>query len=160
MYAMQFKLFSVLALVIFLFTNPSSHGGGIYKWIDADGNTIYGSKPPENANLQKIKGDISSFTSVSVEPFEYDASLITARKPGEKTVIMYSTSWCGYCKRAARHFRKNEIPFIEHDIEKSRQAARDYKKLNGRGVPVILVGKKRMNGFNAKRFDSMYYGKS
>ena len=73
---------------------------------------------------------------------------------------MYSTSWCGYCKKAALHFRKNNIPFTEHDIEKSEQAAKEYKKLNGRGVPIILIGDQRMNGFNASAFDRIYNAKS
>ena len=73
---------------------------------------------------------------------------------------MYSTSWCGYCNRARQHFKRNNIPYQEHDIEKSKKAARDYKKLKGRGVPVILIGKRRMNGFRPNVFDKIYYDKS
>ncbi|WP_198147347.1 glutaredoxin family protein [Gilvimarinus polysaccharolyticus] len=32
-------------------------------------------------------------------------------------VVMYA-SWCGYCKKARRYFRANNIPFTEYDIEK------------------------------------------
>ncbi len=134
--------------------------GEVYKWIDASGRTVYGNKPPRNAQLEKITGSISSFSSVAVESFKFDPSLITPEQAKSKTVIMYSTSWCGYCKKAARHFRKNNIPFKEYDIEKSKRAAKAYKKLKGRGVPVILIGKKRMNGFNARRFDALYYDKT
>jgi glutaredoxin len=69
---------------------------------------------------------------------------------------MYSTSWCGYCKKAAAHFRKKRIAFAEYDIEKTAKGKRDHKRLKGRGVPVILIGKKRMDGFSAKLFDSIY----
>jgi glutaredoxin len=69
---------------------------------------------------------------------------------------MYSTSWCGYCKKARKPFERNNIPYQEHDIEKSKKAAQEYKRLNGRGVPVILVGKRRMNGFSARTFDKIY----
>lgn len=153
---MLVRISSCLLLSFFLLVSAGSMGGEIYKWIDANGNTVYGNKPPENARIKPIKGNISSFSSVSVESFKYDSKLITNRKATGKTVVMYSTSWCGYCKKAARHFRKNDIPFEEHDIEKSKKAARDYKKLNGRGVPLILIGDKRMNGFDADRFDRIY----
>ena len=153
---MLVRISGCLLLSFFLLASPGSIGGEIYKWIDANGNTVYGSNPPENAQIKQIKGNISSFTSVSVESFKYDSNLITTRTEKGKTVVMYSTSWCGYCKKAARHFRKNDIPFEEHDIEKSKKAARDYKKLNGRGVPLILIGDKRMNGFDANRFDRIY----
>jgi len=148
----------LLALVIL--ASPTAIYGDVYKWVDAKGNTVYGNKPPKNADLKKITGTISSFTSVKIESFKYDPSLITPEQVKSKTVIMYSTSWCGYCKKAARHFRKKSIPFKEYDIEKSKSAAKAYRKLNGRGVPLLLVGKKRMTGFDAYRFDRLYQGKS
>ena len=129
----------------------------LYKWVDEQGNIHYGDSPPENADLKQITGEVSSFTSVTVEPFEFDPNIITQRS-NSKSVVMYSTSWCGYCKKAKRYFRKKNIAFREYDIEKDKKAARAYKKIKGRGVPVILIGKKRMNGFNARRFDKIYYG--
>ncbi len=145
-------------LLVFLVASPVSHGQ-LFKWVDEQGNVHYGDSPPEHANLKRITGKVSSYTSVSVEAFEYDPGNITERKE-TKSVVMYSTSWCGYCKKAALHFRKNNIPFTEYDIEKSEKAAKEYKKLNGRGVPIILIGDQRMNGFSAGSFDRIYYGKS
>jgi len=126
-----------------------------YKWVDADGKVHYGDNPPDGANLEQIDGEVSSYTAVVVEPFSYTSGDDTAHG-----VIMYSTSWCGYCRKARRHFRNNNIPFSERDIEKSAAAAREFKQLNGRGVPVILVRDRRMNGFEAKAFDGIYYAKS
>ena len=150
-------LFSSLFLVILL-ASPMAQAD-LYKWVDAQGSIHYGDKPPDNAQLKKITGNVSSFTSVNVEPFVFDPGNIS-KQSESKTVVMYSTSWCGYCKKAARHFRKNKIDFTEYDIEKSARGAREYKKLKGRGVPVILIGDQRMNGFSAKTFDRIYYDKS
>ena len=69
---------------------------------------------------------------------------------------MYSTDWCGYCKQARQYFKKNKIDFVEYDIEKSRNVRRAYKKLGATGVPVILVGKQRMNGFSIAGFNRIY----
>lgn len=44
----------------------------------------------------------------------------------------------------------------ELDIEKSGKVRKDYDRLGARGVPLILVGNKRMNGFSAKRFMTLY----
>ncbi|MDH3219363.1 MAG: glutaredoxin family protein [Gammaproteobacteria bacterium] len=131
--------------------------GDLYKWIDDKGKVHYGDTPPEQASLRKITGNVSSFSSVSVEPFVFDPKNIT-RQRTSKTVVMYSTSWCGYCKQAARHFKKNKIPYTDYDIEKSAKAANEYKKLRGRGVPIILIGEQRMNGFDVATFDRIYYG--
>jgi glutaredoxin len=153
----KIRLILTSLCLVFLVVSTQSYGQ-LYKWVDADGNVHYGDSPPEDAKLKRITGKVSSYSSVSIEPFVFDPNNIQSNR--SKTVVMYSTSWCGYCKKAARHFRKKNIPFTEHDIEKSASAAREYKKLNGRGVPIILIGKQRMNGFSAKFFDKIYYGKS
>ena len=155
---MKIKDLTICLLALVLLLPVSSGGGELYKWVDDKGNIHYGDKPPKKAELEKITGVISSFQSVNVEPFKYDPSLVTiGGESKSKSVTMYSTSWCGYCKKAREHFERNSIPYQEHDIEKSKKAARDYKRLNGRGVPVILIGKRRMNGFSARTFDKIYY---
>ena len=151
------------ALCLLILVASTQGYAQLYKWTDEQGKVHYGDKPPQGARLQAITGKVSSYRSVSVEPFKYTPpSQTEAGHDGVSagSVVMYSTSWCGYCKKAAAHFHRNKIPFTEHDIEKSEQAALEYRKLKGRGVPVILIGKRRMNGFNAKVFDQIYYGKS
>ena len=158
---MNRKTFIIYLLALALLLPISSGGAELYKWVDDKGTIHYGDKPPADANLKQITGNISSFKTVDVEPFKYDPELVSVgKKSSGKSVVMYSTSWCGYCKKARQHFERNKIPYQEHDIEKSKKAAQDYKKLNGRGVPVILIGKRRMNGFSANAFDKIYYGKS
>jgi len=70
-------------------------------------------------------------------------------------VTMYSTSWCGYCKKARRLFERNDIPFEELDIEKSADALQAYQALGGRGVPLIKVGDKVVYGFSYQRIRSL-----
>lgn len=158
---MRYKDLLVCLLALTLLVPMSSGSGELYKWVDDKGTIHYGDKPPAKAELKNITGNISSFKTVNVEPFKFDPALVTrGGKSKAKSVVMYSTSWCGYCKKARNHFKRNKIPYQEYDIEKSKKAARDYKKLNGRGVPVILIGKQRMNGFSAQKFDKIYYDKS
>lgn len=74
----------------------------------------------------------------------------------ERRVVMYATSWCPYCQQARNYFRQRGIPYVEHDIEKDATARRDYRAFGGRGVPVIFVDKRRMNGFSASGFEKIY----
>ena len=149
----------LIALALLLPMSPGS--AELYKWVDSKGIIHYGDNPPKKAELKDIIGNISSFKTVDVEPFKYDPDLVTKKKKSAgKSVVMYSTSWCGYCRKARQHFKRNKIPYQEYDIEKSKKAAKEYKKLKGRGVPVILIGKQRMNGFRAETFDKIYYDKS
>lgn len=158
---MTSKSFIICLIALALLLPMSSGSAELYKWVDSKGIIHYGDNPPKKAELKDITGNISSFKTVDVEPFKYDPDLVTKeKKSAGKSVVMYSTSWCGYCRKARQHFKRNKIPYQEYDIEKSKKAAKEYKKLKGRGVPVILIGKQRMNGFRAETFDKIYYDKS
>jgi glutaredoxin len=119
----------------------------IYRWVDENGKTHISDKPPVNTEAELVKLNIKSYTDTSVS----DSSVTVKDK-----VVMYSTSTCPYCIKAKRYFRKNNIPFEERDINKSKQARREFKELGGRGVPLILVGSKQMRGFSESGFESVY----
>lgn len=71
---------------------------------------------------------------------------------------MYSAPWCAQCKRAKQFFKSKGIPFRELDIERNAMARRELERMNARGVPVILVGGKRLTGFSERRFMALYHG--
>ncbi len=63
-------------------------------------------------------------------------------------VILYATSWCGYCKKAREFFREHNIAYTEHDIEKSSQGRAQYEQLRGKGVPLVLIDGEVLRGYN------------
>jgi mycoredoxin len=69
----------------------------------------------------------------------------------DEQVILYATDWCGYCKKARELFEKHNISYYEYDIEKSSEGREQYKRLGGRGVPVILIGGEVIKGYNASK---------
>ncbi len=73
-----------------------------------------------------------------------------------RQVVMYATSWCPYCQKARNYFREQGIAYVEYDIEKNPEARRAYKAFGGRGIPVIFVGKRRMDGFSVAGFNKIY----
>jgi glutaredoxin len=88
----------------------------------------------------------------SIKSVKYESSHINIGKK----VIIYTTSRCGYCKKAKRHFKEKRIRYKEMNIENSKNAKRQFEKMKGTGVPIILVGNKRMNGFSKAGFDRLY----
>lgn len=137
-----------LLLLALLILSPLSHAGPIYKWVDAKGNLHFSDRDPGNQQAEKIElKPISTFETVSYQRSPVDTG---------KEVIIYTTSWCGYCKKATAYFRQKGIAFTERDIEQDPAAARQFKQLGASGVPVILVGDRRMNGFSAAGFEQIY----
>ena len=57
-----------------------------------------------------------------------------------KTIVMYSTTWCGDCKRAKKFFVKQKVAYIDVDIEKDEKGLAFMMQINdgARVVPTIL----------------------
>ncbi len=65
-------------------------------------------------------------------------------------VVMYATSWCGYCQRARDFFEENKIHYTEYDIERDRSARERYAEYRTPGVPLIIVNGKVVRGFDRR----------
>lgn len=66
----------------------------------------------------------------------------------DEQVILYSTAWCGYCKKTRELLADNNVPYYEYDIEKSPEGMEQYKKLGGRGIPLLLINGAVVKGYN------------
>lgn len=68
-------------------------------------------------------------------------------------VVIYTTSWCGYCRQAKAWMSANGVPYDERDIETSSEDARAMRRLNPRGsVPTFDIGGNTMVGFSEAAF--------
>lgn len=124
----------------------SAIAGEVYRWTDAAGRTHFGDRPPAGAAGEALRVDAADRRTDAA------ADAVAAF---QGNVVLYSTEWCGVCKRAKAHLRQRGVTFTEHDIEKHSLARAEFQRLGGRGVPLITVGDRRMKGFSAARLDRM-----
>ena len=56
-------------------------------------------------------------------------------------VTMYSTQWCGDCRKAKRFLKENKIVFTEIDIDQDEEASRQVIQWSGgrRVIPTFVV---------------------
>ena len=80
----------------------------------------------------------------------------TTADGGPPPVVMYTASWCPYCARARDYLKRHGVEFDERDIEASVDAAVEYESMGAVGVPVLLIGEHRMDGFRPARFWDLY----
>jgi mycoredoxin len=66
----------------------------------------------------------------------------TAQDGRDNEILMYTTSWCGDCRRAKRVFSALGVPYAEIDIDSQPEAAEHVMSLNNgmRSVPTIVFG--------------------
>jgi glutaredoxin len=110
------------------------------------GPTLAGSGPSASGSdtASQAAGAAAALTKPSTRPL----------------VIIYGASWCGACHDAARYLRKKGVAYVEKDIEKEPEAAREMQQklasrgLRGGSIPVIDVRGKVMVGFDPEQIDA------
>ena len=75
---------------------------------------------------------------IHTDPAQAAASATT--DVNSDAIVMYSTTWCGDCRRAKRVFADYGVAYTEINIEEDEDAAELVQTLNNglRSVPTIL----------------------
>tara|TARA_R110002096_G_scaffold135780_1_gene287857 strand:- start:1531 stop:1899 length:369 start_codon:yes stop_codon:yes gene_type:complete len=71
-------------------------------------------------------------------------------KQGSTEVVIYTTEWCPYCEALRNTLIEYEIPFTEHDTEKSIQGVIGFWALRAHGVPVSVIGEAVIHGYDGQ----------
>jgi glutaredoxin len=153
-------------LLFLLISAPAS--ADIYSWTDSNGVKHYANQPPATGKAvqsnREIKHDSAQYEQWARQRRENQKKALNTTQSGSAaqkmhsgqnsprnnpgTVVMYTTPTCGYCKRARSFFIQHNVGFTDYDITADKSAMQRFKTLNGRGVPLIFVGDKRISGFN------------
>ncbi len=66
---------------------------------------------------------------------------MTTAAPEPGTVLMYSTPWCGYCRRLKTQFDSVGIGYTEVNIEEDPASAQRVEELNNgnQTVPTVRI---------------------
>jgi glutaredoxin 3 len=65
-------------------------------------------------------------------------------------VLMYSTSWCGFCERARALLRRKGVEFREIKLDKTPGERETMMNRSGgrRSVPQIFIGDRHIGGYD------------
>lgn len=152
---------ALLLLPIFLFLLAATSSADMYKWVDEHGVVTFKDTPPPKKKKRvkvKVYSDDGSASATTSTVNEQSSTPKTSKKSASKspekprftgTIEMYVTDWCPVCKSAEKYIAGKSYPYVKYDIEKDESAKRRYAELGGHGVPLILIGSKKMSGFSA-----------
>lgn len=92
--------------------------------------------------------------AVALALFRWD--LLPGREPASidpeaasrADVVLFATTWCGYCAKTRDLLNKSGVPFVEHDIETSAEGKNQYDAIGGRGVPILLINGEIVRGYD------------
>jgi len=71
-------------------------------------------------------------------------------------VVIYTTSWCGWCKKTRAWLDTKGIDYENRDVEANAAWAQEIRDLTGSGgVPVIVIDGKVIKGFDQAQMEKL-----
>ena len=72
----------------------------------------------------------------------------------DKSITIYSTPTCPYCKRTKAYLEEKGIEFTDYDVANDKEKAKEMIEKSGQmGVPVIFIDETMIIGFNQAKID-------
>ena len=131
-------------------------GKGYYQYVDESGRIRFAANLADVPESQRAT---AGHVSVEAPARPAPASRNAAAGPSASSteVVLYTTSSCPYCRRAAAYLDQIGQSYTNKDIEDDAGAADDMLAITGgrHGVPVIVVGQKWMQGWNQSQLDQL-----
>ncbi len=150
----------IVAAVVLFGAYPAA--GQIYQYRDSRGNVVFTDKPPADANAEetKMKSDSVFWAAPRNDPDPEPAPnrpspAGQSQEPKRQkdyrsvTVLLYMTSWGGYCKQAAAYVQSLGAGLVQYDIEKMPEKRKEMtQKGGGPGVPFIDIEGTYIRGYS------------
>ena len=159
------------ALVAFMLVGPVLAADAptqttLYKSVGPDGRIVYGDRPPaDGRSAQTLKFEnlpsspLSPATLAYLEQLKKGGATPPAAPPNGE-LVLFTASWCGYCKKAKAYLAMKGTPYKEIDIEASAGAAYFAQAGGQRGVPLLVKNGQRVVGFSAAAYDAVLGAKN
>lgn len=151
-----------ILLLLGALTIANTNAQTLYKSVGPDGKTVYSDRPPADGRIQKtLKVENLPASALPAESSSYVEQLrrmqAASAKPSVTTgLVLYSAVWCGYCKLAKAYLGSKGVSYQEVDIDTKAGIAALVQAGGGKGVPLLVAGEQRVQGFSAPAYDAFF----
>ena len=146
-------------------------GSGFYKVVEANGTVRFVTSLDEVPAAQRPAAervDLEPITRSGKanrrEPSQQAVKQLAAAKTsppsattrGGHEVVIYTTSWCGWCKKTRAWLDQKGVDYENRDVEENSDWAEEMHDLTGSGgVPVIVIDGEVIKGFNQAQMEKL-----
>lgn len=149
-----------ILLLLSALTLPFAQAQSLYKVITPDGRVLYTNQPPATGKVVKtLTPDAAPATALPPSAAEQLARLQSLRAPTAGSlggVVLFSAAWCGHCTKAKAWLAGKGISYREVDIDTPDGMASFAQAGGGKGVPLLLAGGQRVQGFSPTAYDQLF----
>ena len=156
---------TICLTLLLLALSPWGHAQTLYKSVDANGKVVYSDRPAATGATgatTALAPDKNAVNVVSAQPAHAEGKrLPKLQKPdaAQGPAVLYMAQWCGYCRMAKAYMGKRKIAYQEVDVETPAGRAA-FAKIRGDGVPVLMLGGQRVDGFTQASYDVAFAARS
>ena len=68
-------------------------------------------------------------------------------------IIIFTSSSCPWCNRVKQYLRERRFRFRDVNVERDPEGAREMRRRNIMGVPVVLINNRPIVGFDKAKID-------
>jgi glutaredoxin len=153
----------ILQAMVLIAVANVAHAQTVYKSIGPDGKVVYSDQRPAHAKVVKTLTFVELPSSPvpalpKQTPSRSEPPTPPPSPPQADGVVLYSATWCGYCKLAKIYLAHKGIAYSDIDIDTAQ--GRASFDANGRGgVPLLLQGTRGIRGFTAGGYDAFFAGR-
>ncbi len=148
------------ALLLCIVLAATADAQTVYKSVGPDGKVVYSDSPPVDGK----KTSTLKFDNLPSSPMPApQRSATEPRRPSTTTavpvttaVVLYSASWCGYCKAAKSYLGAGGIAYREIDVDTESGQAAYAQAGGGNGIPLLVAGGQRVQGFSQAAYDALF----
>ncbi|WP_442957773.1 glutaredoxin domain-containing protein [Polaromonas sp.] len=135
----------------------------LYKSVGPDGRVVYSDRPPTEGRIEKTmrfenlpSSALPASASSYVEQLRRMRASATPSTPPTNGVVLYSATWCGYCKQAKAYLASKGVTYQEVDIDTNNGMTAFAQSGGGKGVPLLLASGQRVQGFSPAAYDALF----
>jgi glutaredoxin len=159
-----------------LFMSFLAMGQTLYKSVGRDGRVTYSDRPIADGGVEKTlrAHDLPNTAIPEKTPAEI-AALQKSAKPSPMSnagtlapvksaklsvspnsgVLLFSATWCGYCRQAKAFLAQHGVAYNEKDID-SAEGKMAFEQAGGGGVPLLLTKGTAVRGFSRESYDALF----
>lgn len=108
----------------------------------------------QDALIPEMKSLLNAGTSTETSSKQNIASTEKIKRiHPDYDVVLFATSWCGYCKKTRLYFKKHGVRYFEFDVEKSKWGKQLFDERGGSGFPLTVIGNDIIKGYSTSAFE-------
>jgi glutaredoxin len=149
----------ILAAAILAGTGTMLNAQTLYKSVGPDGSVVYSDRPPSSGTIEKTL-DIRTLPNTAIPP---DTLKELERLRGEGKVValpaagvvLFSASWCGYCRQAKAHLAQRGVAYREFDIDTRDGRVAFAQVGGGGGIPLLIRNGEKLRGYSRAGYEAI-----